>query len=178
MYIRTNSLTARKEVGDWEGVIEDGHYLLDFNPNDHDTRFGVAYANAELGNKEDALHHYKRLIRIRNDLEEGTQKAVYNNAAIAAAGLEEYDLAIEYRLEQLEIVPDDLDARSGLGFAYLKSGDNQNAFEQYSTIINKAEGVSDEFLARCYQNRGCALERMDRREEADRDFAKSKELKK
>ncbi len=178
MYIRTNSFGARREVGDWKGAIVDGYYLLAFDPNNHDARFGVAYANGELGNKEDALRHYKILIEVRNELEEGTQKAVYNNAAVAAVSLEEYDLAIECRFEQLKLEPDDYDAISGLGYAYLKKGDNENAFEQYSIVIDKAEDVSDEFLATCYNNRGCALERMDRQDEANRDFAKSEQLKK
>jgi len=124
------------------------------------------FAYSKLGQYEQAIQDFDEVMRLDHQ-----NARTYTGRGIAYSSLDQYEQAIQDYDEAIRLDPQDADAYYNRGVAYYYLDQHERAIQNYDEAIRL-----DPQYAYGYYARGVAYEALGKTIEAERDFAKAKEL--
>jgi tetratricopeptide (TPR) repeat protein len=180
-------------------------------PESRDVQYHLAQLHHSSLNTRKALETFEQLSRMKAPanidpaVDRLQQSVVYQKIGSIRAELVEFDQAISAYKKSLELTPDSVESKLGLGDIYVQQGRTEDALAEYSRVVaadpknvtglsriadanlklgrfNEAAAAAAKVLAidskhrRAHFVRATALVRMDQKEEADRELELYREL--
>ncbi|MDA9990910.1 tetratricopeptide repeat protein [Paracoccaceae bacterium] len=187
--------------GCYEEVLVSVNKMLKIFPRSAILCSIIGATNADLGNFNEAIKHYKQALEVRPDyadvynnmgvafkLNGGLEKAIssykkaieiqpnhadaYSNMGSALAEVGKLEEAIDCCERALSINPDHADAHNNLGVALMQKGEVTSAIENYKKAIRLKPG-----FAETYNSMGVALNELGKLDAAIDSFKKALDFK-
>ncbi len=123
----------------------------------------LGVVNAQMGQLDAALRHYKKALSARPDYAE-----VHNNMGNALSRMGKHAEAIDHFQEALQATPDYVAAHNNLGNAYYEAGRYEEAVASFADALR----IKPDY-AEAHNNHGNVLMDMDKLEDALASFARA-----
>jgi type IV pilus assembly protein PilF len=152
-YLQNDLGLAYMAKGSLEKAVEHFKKALSIKPEYSPARNNLGSAYMELEDWEAAIECFNI---VKEDLTYGTPHYPLTNLGFVHYKLKEYDQAVKYYKEALDIAPDFPMAYHGLGLTYMAMGKNAEAVTALETAVEKAPKEAPIYmdLGKAYQQSG------------------------
>ncbi|NIR48799.1 tetratricopeptide repeat protein [candidate division KSB1 bacterium] len=142
-------------TGDINGILESMKQLLQYEPNDPETRMQLAELHLLLKDYDRALSEYEMILDI-----DPKQKLAYNQVAYIHAYRGDFKTALKYLDKYANIAPDEPNPHDSKGEVLMMAGRMQEAAEQFKMALAKRPSFHSSIMNLC--NVYSELDELDR----------------
>ncbi|MFX0102170.1 MAG: tetratricopeptide repeat protein [Candidatus Hodarchaeota archaeon] len=168
--VHHDKAVALAQLGRHKEAIKHFNVFLENNPEDRDALYLKSVSLRSLGKYNESIESFQRAIALDKPESQVPESIIYFEIGEMYALMGSYEEAIENLDKCLKIDPGNIDALNGIGVCYTELGNNEKAIQYFDKIIEK---YPEDY---CWNNKGIALMRLEKYDDAAKAFEKAIEI--